>query len=148
VLEVVQSLQLQHACQVFNLDLNQFKLKNLLHSLNEGLGIVSLPSIYTQVSSYASSGLIDPVSNLKDDKVYIYHGLLDVVVSAGGLFLPDKTIMMFKYFKTINYLVPAKKNEDFYNNYMPASQIKTVYTVPSVHGIKNFVLKLTDFQSV
>jgi poly(3-hydroxybutyrate) depolymerase len=77
-----------------------------------GLGIVSLPSIYTQVSSYASSGLIDPVSNLKDDKVYIYHGLLDVVVSA----------------------VPAKKNEDFYNNYMPASQIKTVYTMPSVHG--------------
>ena len=49
-----------------------------------GLGIVSLPSIYTKVASYASSGLIDPVSNLKDDKVYIYHGLLDVVVSASN----------------------------------------------------------------
>lgn len=66
------------------------------------MGIVSLPSIYTQVSSYASSGLIDPVSNLRDDKVYIYHGLLDVVVSAGRLFLPNKTLIMLNYFKNKN----------------------------------------------
>ena len=52
-----------------------------------GLGIVSLPTIYNKVTSYASSGLIDPISNLKDDKVYIYHGLLDVIVAASKIII-------------------------------------------------------------
>ena len=46
------------------------------------IGLISLTNINSKVTSYASSGLIDPVSNLKNDKVYIYHGLLDVVVAS------------------------------------------------------------------
>ena len=34
----------------------------------------------------------------------------------------------------MNFIAPAKKNEDFYGNYIPKNQIKTVYAVPSVHG--------------
>jgi hypothetical protein len=51
-----------------------------------GLGFISLSSIYNTVANYQFNGKIDNVSNMKNDRIYIYSGVLDVIVATGKTF--------------------------------------------------------------
>ena len=66
-----------------------------------GLGIISLSSIYKSVSSAYEAGLIDNPANLKNSNVYIYSGLLDIVVATSKfLFIfHSLSIKLFERFK-------------------------------------------------
>lgn len=44
---------------------------------------IDLPGIYSKVSQYAGSGDIDPVSNMANDKVFLWHGTRDTTVVPG-----------------------------------------------------------------
>lgn len=78
-----------------------------------GLGLpVSTSTLISKANSFATLNYIDATSNLKNDRVYIYSGSKDTTV---------KTVVV-------------QMGEDFFKNYMPASQIKTVYSIASVHG--------------
>ena len=46
-----------------------------------GLGIISMNNIYKSVTSAAEAGLIDNPTNLQKSHVYVYSGLLDMVVA-------------------------------------------------------------------
>ncbi|KAM5173003.1 poly(3-hydroxybutyrate) depolymerase-like [Mantella aurantiaca] len=74
---------------------------------------INLDSLYSKTQSYVTSALIDPVSNLANDKVYIFSGTRDSVVVPGVV----------------------KKQEDYYRKYTNAANIKTVYDVAAEHGM-------------
>lgn len=82
--------------------------------MSGAMGIIYMPSIYNTIQKYETNGLIDSPTNLYNDKVYIYHGVLDVIIST----------------------LVVKKNEEFYSHYInnPSTQMKTVYNYASVHG--------------
>ncbi|KAM4747266.1 poly(3-hydroxybutyrate) depolymerase-like [Rhinophrynus dorsalis] len=68
--------------------------------------------IYTQTC--ANTGLIDPLSNLAGDKVFIFSGSLDSVLVPGV----------------------SKKLEEYYKAYITSSgAIKAVYDIPAQHGM-------------
>ncbi|RNA00347.1 polyhydroxybutyrate depolymerase [Brachionus plicatilis] len=78
------------------------------------------PNVATAISkanSYASSGLIDSLSNLRDQRVYIFSGSSDYVVRSNVV----------------------KKNEDFFKNYMNSNNIKSNYGLAAGHAM------ITDF---
>ena len=58
-------------------------------SLSSALNCMSSPiltnvgTLVTRTNNYASSGKIDATSNMANDKVYIFHGTSDSVVSHG-----------------------------------------------------------------
>jgi hypothetical protein len=74
---------------------------------------IDMTSIYAQVSSYASSGDIDPVSNMANDKVYVWHGSGDPTVAPGI----------------------AQKVVDFYETYIDGSNIEAVTNINSGHNM-------------
>lgn len=78
-----------------------------------GLGLtVATSTLISKTNQFAALNYIDATSNLKNGRVYIYSGSKDTTV---------KTVVV-------------QMGEDFFKNYTSASQIKTVYTIPSVHG--------------
>lgn len=82
-------------------------------SCMSGLGLtVATSTLINKANSYSNAGSIDPLSNLKNHRVYIYSGSKDTTVASSVV----------------------KKGEDFFKNYMDASRIKTVYNIASVHG--------------
>ncbi|MEE6478125.1 hypothetical protein FKM82_011749 [Ascaphus truei] len=75
---------------------------------------INVNSLKTYTQTYANSGLIDPVSNLANDKVFIFAGSRDTVVVPGV----------------------GKKLEEYYTSYVTSpGGIKTVYDVPAQHGM-------------
>ena len=44
---------------------------------------INVNSITTTLNQYISSGKADPTSNMENDKIYIYHGTADTIVSEG-----------------------------------------------------------------
>ncbi|XP_053320611.1 uncharacterized protein LOC128492172 [Spea bombifrons] len=74
---------------------------------------INVSSLKSQTQSYANSGLIDPVSNLANDRVFIFSGSRDSVVVPGVV----------------------KKLEEYYLSYVNSGNIKTVYDVPAEHGM-------------
>lgn len=50
-------------------------------------GFILTSTATLKAESYFSKGLIDNLNNLKDDKVYIYHGTMDFVVSGCKIFI-------------------------------------------------------------
>ncbi|XP_040201483.1 uncharacterized protein LOC120932812 [Rana temporaria] len=74
---------------------------------------IDVNSLVSRTQSYASSALIDPVSNLANDKVFIFSGSRDSVVVPGVV----------------------KKQEEYYLRYTNAANIKTVYSVAAEHGM-------------
>ncbi|XP_063786147.1 poly(3-hydroxybutyrate) depolymerase-like [Pseudophryne corroboree] len=74
---------------------------------------IDVNSLKTQTQSYANSGLVDPVSNLANSKVYIFSGSRDTTVVPGVV----------------------KKQEDYYRAYVNSANIRTVYDVAAVHGM-------------
>ncbi|XP_069807861.1 poly(3-hydroxybutyrate) depolymerase-like [Dendropsophus ebraccatus] len=75
---------------------------------------INVATLKTQTQTYANSGLVDPLSNLADSRVFIFSGTKDTTV------------------------VPAvvKKQEEYYASYITsAGALKTVYDVAAVHGM-------------
>lgn len=73
---------------------------------------IDVSSLVAQTKSYASSGDIDDPSNMADDKVWVYSGTADSVVSP-------------KVVKT----VPT-----YYENFVNSSNIAEEFSIPSQHG--------------
>jgi hypothetical protein len=74
---------------------------------------IGMSSIFSKVSSYTSSNLIDNPSNLRNHRVYLFSGQVDTVVATSVV----------------------KKGEEFFTNYMPGSSIKGVYNYAATHGM-------------
>jgi poly(3-hydroxybutyrate) depolymerase len=74
--------------------------------------IVNLEALVAKAKSYESSGLIDPLSGLKDGKAYIFSGTKDTVVAPGTV---QKSIL-------------------FYERFTDKSNIKTVMNIPAQHS--------------
>ncbi|XP_072255048.1 poly(3-hydroxybutyrate) depolymerase-like [Pyxicephalus adspersus] len=74
---------------------------------------INVDSLVSKTQSYVTSALIDPVSNLANDKVFIFSGTRDSVVVPGVV----------------------KKQEEYYLKYTNPANIKTVYDVPAEHGM-------------
>ncbi|KAM9311467.1 poly(3-hydroxybutyrate) depolymerase-like [Gastrophryne carolinensis] len=76
-------------------------------------GSINVASLVSKTKSYATSFLIDPVSNMANDKIYIFSGTRDTVVVPGVV----------------------KKQEEYYLNYVNPANIKTVYDIAANHGM-------------
>ncbi|KAM4747265.1 poly(3-hydroxybutyrate) depolymerase-like [Rhinophrynus dorsalis] len=75
---------------------------------------INMNAIRTTTQNYANSRLIDPVSNMANDKVFIFSGSKDTVV------VPGVTL----------------KLEEYYQAYVTSpGAIKTVYDIPAQHGM-------------
>ncbi|XP_068129046.1 poly(3-hydroxybutyrate) depolymerase-like [Hyperolius riggenbachi] len=74
---------------------------------------INVNTLISKTQSYVTSGLIDALSNLANDKVYIFSGTRDTTVVPGVV----------------------KKQEEYYRNYVNAGNIMTVYDVAAVHGM-------------
>ncbi|XP_040201481.1 uncharacterized protein LOC120932811 isoform X2 [Rana temporaria] len=74
---------------------------------------INMNNLFSKAESYASSSLIDPLSNLQNDKVFIFSGTKDSVVAPGVV----------------------KRQEEFYRRYTNAENIKTVYDIVAQHGM-------------
>ncbi|CAH2276333.1 polyhydroxybutyrate depolymerase [Pelobates cultripes] len=74
---------------------------------------INVNSLKSQTQSYANSGLIDPVSNLANSKVFIFSGSRDTVVVPGVV----------------------KKLEEYYLSYVNSGNIRAVYDIPVEHGM-------------
>jgi hypothetical protein len=103
---------------------------NLITALNACMTLpnqVNVNDLRNQANNYANSGDIDPTSNMRNDRVYIYHGTRDTTVYPGE----------------------SPKIEEFYRNYLDASQIKTVYNIESGHAqsTENYGNTCTSTQS-
>ncbi|KAG9470567.1 hypothetical protein GDO78_017357 [Eleutherodactylus coqui] len=75
---------------------------------------IKVATLITKTQNYASSGLIDPLSNLANSRVYIFSGSRDSVVVPGVV----------------------KKQEEYYTSIITSpGTIKTVYDIPAQHGM-------------
>jgi hypothetical protein len=72
---------------------------------------ISTKQIHEYIESQSQVGTIDPVSNLKNSSVYIYHGLFDTKYSIG-----------------VGYL-----GHNIYEKYIPSSNITTDFSFISGH---------------
>lgn len=72
---------------------------------------VVVSELISQTNQYAASGDIDATSNLANDRVFIFAGTLDTTVDPGI----------------------GPKIEQYYNNYVNAGNIRTVYNVNAEH---------------
>ncbi len=93
---------------------------------------ISIDNSILKLTNYVSRGLADDTSNMKNDKVYLYHGTIDYTVTEGtyGHF-NDKFLNLPVY---LNSKGVVKRNEDFYKKFLSDSQIKKVYSYASSHG--------------
>ena len=97
----------------------------------------SATTLTNKIDSYNSNGAIDNVSNLKNHRVYIYTGKKDTVVNPGNI----RLFCLYCVRKLLFMLVTkgvVKLNEQVYSKYLSSSNIKTVYTYDSVHGMVKF----------
>ena len=46
-------------------------------------GLVLMAGLYNHADNYERRDKIDPLSNLREDKVFIFHGSADIVVDPG-----------------------------------------------------------------
>ena len=100
---------------------------------------LSTISKYEEVDKLAQAGLIDPVENLKNANVYIFHGKLDSVVPVGRKTGADRQ-ERYKYNYNILCLVEAGISEDFYNNYLAnGNNIEFKEIEDSEHNFVRFV---------
>jgi len=72
---------------------------------------VNVNDLRTATNNYANSGDIDPTSNMRNDRVYIFHGTRDTVVAPGE----------------------SQKIQEFYSGYINSAQIKTEFTLVAGH---------------
>ncbi|XP_038065264.1 uncharacterized protein LOC119735575 [Patiria miniata] len=75
-------------------------------------GNVDIPYLKSKTESYASSGKVDATSNMASDRVYLFSGTQDSVVQTDLV----------------------QKLEDYYEEFIPAANIKTVYDVAAGHA--------------
>ncbi|XP_077985961.1 poly(3-hydroxybutyrate) depolymerase-like [Glandiceps talaboti] len=68
---------------------------------------IDVPDLIAHTYSMESSGDIDPVSNLADDRVYLFSGKLDTTVVQGVMF----------------------ELENYYSEFIAANQVATEYTI-------------------
>ena len=71
--------------------------------------MINIDSIYTKITSFVDKEYIDPISNIKDDKVYIFSGK------------KDTTVMQ----------AVDKKGEEMYKHF--GAQVRTEYTLNAAH---------------
>lgn len=92
---------------------------NLMMAMNQCMAYPSFINVNQLVrltQDLARDGKIAPPARLKNGRVFIFAGTQDTTV------LPDA----------------AKKLEEFYRSFMPASQIESVLNVPAAHGQPTF----------
>lgn len=92
------------------------------------------PNVATAISkanSYASSGLIDSLSNLKDQHVYIFSGSSDYVVRSSI----KKNSLFNLFIEKYSLKDVVKKNEDFFKNYMNSNNIKSNFGLAAGHAM-------------
>ena len=75
-------------------------------------GFISLPKIFQATSDYVAENLIDSTDNLERARVYLFSGVMDYVVNTGVV----------------------KKTQEFFQNYIRSTNIKSIYTLLSAHG--------------
>jgi hypothetical protein len=73
----------------------------------------TLTTLTSKLESFASSNLIDDISNLKNDRVYVFSGTKDTTVKPSIV----------------------KLNQDLYAKYTNANNIKSVYSYDSANGM-------------
>lgn len=76
-------------------------------------GDFDLDGIAERVNSLAGSGAIDDLSNLADDRIWIFHGAADEIVDASV----------------------AAAAAEFYRGYVPPQNIALIDAVPAAHGM-------------
>ncbi|CAJ0960722.1 unnamed protein product [Ranitomeya imitator] len=90
---------------------------NLLTATNACMKLptsINVATLKSKTQTYANSGLLDPLSNLANSRVYIFSGTRDTVVVPGVV----------------------KKQEEYYASYITGSgALKTVYDVAAQHGM-------------
>jgi len=88
---------------------------NLLNALGACMSTpnsVNVNQLITQTNTYANAGDIDPVSNMRNDRVFIWHGSRDTVVSPGQ----------------------GPKMEEYYRAFVDAGNIRSDYSIVSGHA--------------
>jgi hypothetical protein len=88
---------------------------SLITALNACMSLpnqVSVNDLIAQTMRYATAGDVDPTSNMRDHRVFIIHGTRDNTVSPGE----------------------SPKIEEYYRNYMSASNIKAEYSLVMGHA--------------
>jgi hypothetical protein len=74
---------------------------------------VPVGALVRDAENFAEEGLIDPLENLVDDRVYVYHAERDQAVNfAAGRFV-----------------------QEFYSNFVPSRQITLEDGIDSSHGM-------------
>ncbi|XP_004919497.3 uncharacterized protein LOC101732077 [Xenopus tropicalis] len=90
---------------------------NMINALNTCMKLpygININTLISKTNSYATSMLLDPVSNLAGQKVFIFSGSKDTVVVPGVV----------------------KKLEEYYKAFITSpGAIKTVYDIPAQHGM-------------
>jgi poly(3-hydroxybutyrate) depolymerase len=74
---------------------------------------ISVPSLVTNTNNWASQGLIDPVANLQNSKLYLFSGSLDSVVKTG--------------------VMDALKT--YYNSFVPAANVVYKKDIAAEHAM-------------
>eukprot|EP00026_Physarum_polycephalum_P014003 Phypoly_transcript_14469.p1 GENE.Phypoly_transcript_14469~~Phypoly_transcript_14469.p1 ORF type:complete len:311 (+),score=43.76 Phypoly_transcript_14469:48-980(+) len=82
------------------------------HTHMQNPDLIDLDDLYTETTKAHSAGSIDPLSHLNSSKVYLYSGTQDSVVNPGAML----------------------KTQQYYQNYVPTSSIKSVFNISSEHG--------------
>ncbi|CAK8684445.1 unnamed protein product [Clavelina lepadiformis] len=73
---------------------------------------INVNTLFQQTESAASSGKIDPLENLQNDRVYLFSGKSDTTVKPGVM----------------------TAAEDYYRKYVNANNIKTEFSTNAEHG--------------
>ncbi len=94
---------------------------------------VNVTNLIEQVNGLAARDLIDPVDNVKGDKVFIYHGTKDTAILPCifiRYFRKQKSI--FSHSTKISFKESGKNVETMYTYY--GADIETEFTIPAPHG--------------
>ena len=96
--------------------------------------------IYLETMRLAEEGLIDPVENMREDSVLIFHGLLDSVVPWGQIENCEVKD------KLISFIEQGERIKKFYDKLMNAEKVDLKNDLDSEHGfVGQFIhLKLSQ----
>lgn len=96
--------------------------------------MVNIDLLVTQATYLQSRNLIDPLTNVENDKVFIFHGSEDDIIKPGKCSYENREryVSSFKLFVFHLFEESGRNVEEMYTRFK--AKIETEYLIPAQHG--------------